>query len=286
MTINPTYGVWLLLGLLITGSVVAENSADDVTVVSPPLIAIIIDDLGNQRAKGERVIALPGPVACAVIPHTAYSTYLAEEAYAAGKEVLLHLPMQPIEMERIAGPDQIRLDTDRSNLRRILNTDLDDVPHTVGINNHMGSLITRHPGHMEWLMDELKTRGDLFFIDSYTTASSVAYEMAIEKSVPTARRTVFLDTDITAENVAKEFERLKHTARKQGFAIAIGHPYLVTLDYLEKALPLLAEQGFQLVPVSRIVELGSSAREKSKESSVAVPHIDALSLLSGKADAS
>jgi hypothetical protein len=286
MTINPTYGVWLLLGLLITGSVVAENSADDVTVVSPPLIAIIIDDLGNQRAKGERVIALPGPVACAIIPHTAYGTYLAEEAYAAGKEVLLHLPMQPIEMERIAGPDQIRLDTDRSNLRRILSTDLDDVPHTVGVNNHMGSLITRHPGHMEWLMDELKTRGDLFFIDSYTTASSIAHEMAIEKGVPTARRTVFLDTDISAANVAKEFERLKQTARKQGFAIAIGHPYLVTLDYLEKALPLLAEQGFQLVPVSRIVELGRSAQEKPKESLVVVPHIDALSLLSDKADAS
>ncbi len=286
MTMNPTYRVWLLLGLLITGQVVAEKSADGVTVVLPPLIAIIIDDLGNQRAKGERVIALPGPVACAVIPHTAYGTYLAEKAYAAGKEVLLHLPMQPIEMGRIAGPDQIRLDTDRSNLRRILNADLDDVPHTVGVNNHMGSLITRHPGHMEWLMDELKTRGDLFFIDSYTTASSVAHEMAIEKGVPTARRTVFLDTVISAANVASEFERLKQEARKRGYAIAIGHPYTVTLDYLEKALPLLAEQGFQLVPVSRIVELGDTAQGNPKETIVAVPHIDTLTLLSGEADAS
>ena len=286
MMMSPIYRVWLLLGLLIIGQVVAENSADSTTVISPPLIAIIIDDLGNQRAKGERVIALPGPVACAVMPHTAYGTYLAEKAYAAGKEVLLHLPMQPIEMERIAGPDQIRLDTDRSNLRRILNADLDDVPHTVGVNNHMGSLITRHPGHMEWLMDELKIRGDLFFIDSYTTASSVAHEMAIEKGVPTARRTVFLDTDISAANVASEFERLKQEARKRGYAIAIGHPYPVTLDYLEKALPLLAEQGFQLVPVSRIVELVDTEQEKSKESIVAVPHIDALTLLSGEADAS
>jgi hypothetical protein len=79
--------------------------------------------------------------------------------------------------------------------------------------------------------------------------------MALEKGVPTARRNVFLDNKMSASGIAEEFARLKREATEQGFAIAIGHPYAVTLDYLEKQIPLLAEEGFKLVPVSRVIEL-------------------------------
>jgi hypothetical protein len=255
MTINFIKGGLSVLGLIITSFALANPAASLATNKSPALIAIIIDDLGNQRQSGKRVIELPGPVVCAVMPHTAHANYLAEAAHAAGKEVMLHLPMQSVEMERFAGPGEINLDADQRDVRRILSSDLQDVPHAVGVNNHMGSLITRHPGHMEWLMDELSRRGGLYFIDSYTTAASIAYQMAVEKGVPAARRNVFLDNEMSTTNIAKEFERLKSEAMEQGFAIGIGHPYPVTLDYLEKALPLLAEQGFRLVPVSTIVEL-------------------------------
>ena len=271
MTIKAIkYGL-TTLGFLFHALVVAnpaERMEDSIELSdTTPLIAIIIDDLGNQKESGNRVIALPGPVACAVMPHTAYANYLAEAAYVAGKEVMLHLPMQPVEMNRYSGPGEINLDTNQSNMRQILNADLNAVPHTVGVNNHMGSLITRHPGHMEWLMDELGRRGNLYFIDSYTTASSIAYQMALEKGVPTARRNVFLDNEMSASNIAMEFARLKREATEYGFAIAIGHPYTVTLDYLEKELPLLAEQGFKLVPVSRIVELQESINVVASQSS-------------------
>ena len=123
------------------------------SVSEPPvLIAVIIDDLGNQRGAGERTVELEGPVACAIMPHTRHATYLAQRAFAVGKEVMLHLPMQPMQMQRIAGPGEISLDTQRRQLEHILQIDLDSVPHVVGVNNHMGSLITRHPGHMRWLM--------------------------------------------------------------------------------------------------------------------------------------
>jgi polysaccharide deacetylase 2 family uncharacterized protein YibQ len=259
MTINFMKGALCVLGLLLSPFTLANAAANDGAQDSPVLIAIIIDDLGNQRESGNRVIALPGPVVCAVMPHTAYANYLAEAAHAAGKEVMLHLPMQSVEMERFTGPGEISLDNDQRDMQRILSADLKEVPHTVGVNNHMGSLITRHPGHMEWLMDELSRRGDLYFIDSYTTAASVAYQMAVEKGVPAARRNVFLDNEMSTTNIAKEFERLKSEAKEQGFAIGIGHPYPITLAYLEKALPLLAEQGFRLVPVSTIVELQQGA---------------------------
>jgi len=220
-----------------------------------PMIAVIIDDLGNQRLPGLRTIGLEGPIACAIMPHTAQATYLAEQAFVAGKEVILHLPMQPIEMNRIAGPGEISLDTDRDALAYILEQDLRSVPHTVGVSNHMGSLITRHPGHMRWLMQELAQRGNLFFLDSFTTPDSVAYEIALETGIPAGRRHIFLDNVQTQAAVQFQFEQLKRRARTYGYAIGIGHPYPATLDYLQTALPALEQQGFQLVPVSRIITL-------------------------------
>jgi uncharacterized protein len=258
--------VWLPLSLLVILTAGAAETGLHGQTGKParPLIAIIIDDLGNQRGLGERAIALPGPVACSVIPGTAYGTYLAEQANVAGKEVMLHLPMQAMRdaghgASDPAGQEVIRLDTDQANLSEILTADLASVPHTVGINNHMGSLITRHPGHMQWLMEALLSHGDLFFVDSYTTAASIAYETALENGVPAARRDIFLDHEKSAENIKQAFERLKREARQRGYAVAIGHPNEATLAFLERALPDLIDEGFELVPVSRIVTLSTPA---------------------------
>ena len=243
-----------------------------------PMIAIIIDDLGNQKLLGERTVNLPGPVACAIMPHTAYSTHLAELAHRAGKEVILHLPMQGMDMQRIAGPGEISLDTTAQHLEVILSADLQDVPHAVGINNHMGSLITQHPGHMRWLMDDLNKRGDLFFVDSYTTAASVAYAAALDAGIASARRDVFLDNE-AGSDIAAAFEQLKAEARAKGSAIGIGHPYAPTLSFLEQALPLLADQGFVLVPVGRLVSTSgepvfSDSRADNSGSMTAVPPME------------
>lgn len=224
------------------------------SAVGPALIAIIIDDLGNQLGAGRRVVALPGPVACAFMPHTAHAERLANSAHAAGKEVMLHLPMQPMDMQRIAGPGEISLENGRAELGRILATDLASVPHAVGINNHMGSLITRHPGHMGWLMDELAARGNLFFVDSFTSAASVAYRLAQERGIPTVRRHVFLDDDPAPDAVAAQFRRLLRQAKARGYAVGIGHPYPATLDHLEAALPELEAAGIRLVTVSTLTD--------------------------------
>jgi polysaccharide deacetylase 2 family uncharacterized protein YibQ len=218
-----------------------------------PLLAIIIDDLGNQRRLGMQAVELPGPVACAFMPHTPYAAELAERAHVNGKEVMLHLPMQPNEMQRIAGLGEISLDNQRGDLRRILASDLATVPHVVGINNHMGSLITRHPGHMAWLMDELAVRGNLFFVDSYTTAASVALATALERGVPAVRRHVFLDDDPAPAAVAEQFARLQQHARRRGFAVGIGHPYPATLAFLQSQLPELSAAGFELVSIQEIL---------------------------------
>ncbi len=218
-----------------------------------PRIAVIIDDLGYQLHAGERTIALPGPVACAILPGAPRARYLANVANAQGKEVLLHLPMQAVGPETSVEATRMTLDMSRSSFAATFDAAFESVPHAIGINNHRGSLLTRHPGHMQWLMEELLEHDGLFFVDSFTTAESVALQIASELGVHAIRRDVFLDPDKTSLTLHREFERLKSVARKRGSAIAIGHPYEATLTLLERELPRLAEQGFHLVPVSELV---------------------------------
>lgn len=220
-----------------------------------PRVTVIIDDLGYALLAGERAINLPGPVAYAVLPGTPRATRLAEEAYASGKEVLLHLPLQALDDSDPEEPGALRLDMSRAVFTRTFIEDIEAVPHAIGINSHRGSLLTRHPGHMNWLMEAIRDRGDLFFVDSYTTAASIALKLAHESGVPAARRDVFLDPDRSPETVVREFARLKKLARQNGFAIGIGHPYPATLAYLEEELPKLRSDGFELISISELIAL-------------------------------
>ena len=224
-----------------------------VALAAAPRIAIIIDDVGDREADGARAVALAGPVALAFLPHAPYARSLAERAHDGGKEVLLHLPLEATS-GKDPGPGAIVLDTGEAAFRRIFASDLASVPHAVGVNNHMGSLLTRHPGHMGWLMDEIRARPPLFFVDSYTAVESVALSAANEHGIAAARRDVFLDTDPSAEAVAFQFERLLELARTQGTALGIGHPYPATLELLERELPRLAEHGVELVGVAALIE--------------------------------
>jgi polysaccharide deacetylase 2 family uncharacterized protein YibQ len=222
-------------------------------VAESPRIAIIIDDLGYQLEAGHRSINLPGPVACAILPSTPRATKLAETAFANGKEVLLHLPLQARSEDGRPEPGGLLLDMSREQFTTTFAKNLDSVPHAIGVNSHRGSMLTRHPGHMNWLMEELFKRGDLFFVDSYTTHQSVALQLARENGVPALRRDVFLDPDRQLETVQREFERLKDLARKNGAAVGIGHPFPSTLARLERDIPKLNDEGIELVSISELV---------------------------------
>jgi hypothetical protein len=241
--IGAIFGLALLL---LAGPVTADAAR--------PLIAIIIDDLGYERAAGERAIRLPGPVTFAVLPCTPRGSYLAERAHAAGKDVILHLPLQAESRDQKPDPGSLLLDMSRAEFVDTLRADMATVPYLSGINSHRGSLLTRHPGHMGWLMDEIARHESLFFVDSYTTAESVALVIAAENGVPSIKRDVFLDPDRDPATLPREFARLKKLADAQGFAVGIGHPYAATLDFLESALPGLYADGYELVRVSSLVD--------------------------------
>ncbi|MDJ0699436.1 MAG: divergent polysaccharide deacetylase family protein [Woeseiaceae bacterium] len=215
-------------------------------------VVIIIDDLGYKYDEGRRAIALPGAVSFAVLPGTPRARQLAESAHRAGKDVLLHLPLQAVSHEGPPEPGGIMLDMSRERLRETFASALESVPFVIGVNNHRGSLLTRHPGHMRWLMEEIRAREDLFFVDSFTTPRSVALQMAREAGISAVRRDVFLDDDTSPEAIAREFERMKRLAKQRGTVVAIGHPHRTTLALLERELPGLKQDGIELVPVSAL----------------------------------
>lgn len=234
-----------------------------------PQIAIIIDDLGYAQAVGERVIALPGPVACAILPGTPRAAALARQARVYRKEVLVHLPMQAANFDGNEDPGTLTLEMDRNDLAAVLVAALEAVPYAIGVSNHRGSLLTRHPGHMQWLMDELRTHPPLFFIDSYTTHHSVALQIAAESGVRAVKRDVFLDADPAPERIRAELGRLMRLAREHGSAVAIGHPYESTLAVLEEELPRLAAAGIDLVPISALVTNSRPPAYSNRDSAVA-----------------
>lgn len=220
---------------------------------APTYIAIILDDLGNDEAAGMRALALPGAVTYAILPRLAHTALLAERAHAQGREVMLHLPMQAITGKAL-GPDGLTMDMTAPAFHATIADALASVPYVRGVNNHMGSLLTRHPGAMQWLMQALHRRGDLYFVDSRTNEHTVAELFARSTGLATSRRDVFLDNRRDSTYIRAQLTDLIRKARLQGSAIGIGHPYPETLDVLAAELPRLAAQNVQLVPVSQLLD--------------------------------
>lgn len=226
---------------------------------APTYIAIIIDDIGNNRRAGERAIDIQAHLTFAVIPETQHAIRLASYAHKAGKEVMVHLPMENT-MNQPLGDLALTTGLSERDVGMVFDRAVRLVPFATGINNHMGSALTQEPQAMAWLMRSVK-RHKLFFVDSRTTHKSVASEMAVQENIRTASRDVFLDNDRSLYGIDKEFRRLLALAKQRKTAIAIGHPYPSTLQYLEHALPMLKDEGIRLIPVSEMLNLRLAERQ-------------------------
>nr|WP_240923294.1 divergent polysaccharide deacetylase family protein [Pseudomonas otitidis] len=217
-----------------------------------PRLALIIDDLGQTPERDRRVLALPATVALAIIPETPHATDLARRAHDARRTVMLHLPMDPA-----GGPFAWHPDLPEAELARRLDAAFAAVPYSQGVNNHMGSRMTAQPEAMAWLMKRLQA-DHRFFVDSRTSAATVAAAEAQKAGLASLSRDVFLDDDQHPEAIARQFEAALNLARKQGTAVMIGHPHPATLALLERELPRLAERGFELVSVPQMIALRSN----------------------------
>ncbi len=220
-------------------------------IAGAPGLAIIIDDVGHGYASGRQLIDLPFPVALAVLPYTPAGPRLATEAAAAGKTVMLHLPMENLAGSS-PGPGGLYAHMGKQEFMRTLEETLDSLPGVQGVNNHMGSRLTALRPQMDWVMAELAERG-LFFIDSRTQAATQAAFAARAHGLPSLSRDVFLDNARNAPAMEAALQLALGRARKQGFAVLIGHPYPETLAFLASRVSQVPERdGVQLVSLESL----------------------------------
>lgn len=232
--------------------VAAGGSAGNRASTSSARLAIILDDLGYDQASADAVLKIPFRLTVSVIPGLPRSTEVAEEAQSRGDEVILHLPMESESDTAPAEPVELRVGMPLDQVNQILESMLESVPGAAGVNNHEGSRATADRGLMQELMPALRRRG-LFFVDSRTTAKTVAYDVARQDGVLAASRNVFLDDTPSREAILSQLDLAAREARKKGSAIAIGHPHPATIAALEEGLPRIHAQGIELVFVSSLV---------------------------------
>jgi len=217
-------------------------------------IAIVIDDLGMDMKQARDIISLPAKITFAIMPGLAQSRNVAELAKQNSHEVLIHVPMEYRGKNGKPAPGILRSDMTPMEFLNTVSSDVDSVPGAVGINNHEGSALTENKEAMKFLMAELKAR-NLMFLDSLTSAKSVAYATAKEFGLKSGKRDVFLDNDIdNPVSIRKQLDELVEVARKNGKAIGIGHPHPVTIIELRKWLADAGNQGIEIVPVSRLMQ--------------------------------
>lgn len=233
------------LSLLVSLSVGAQTM--------PAKVAIIIDDIGYQKTD-PALIQLPHALTFAVMPFAPHGKEMAHLAKQHRKEVMLHMPMEAVALNHLLGKGALRSSMNQQQVQTALRSALEDVPHAVGVNNHMGSRFTALPEHMDWAMQVIAQRG-LYFVDSKTTAKSVGAQISQQHQVRHRSRDVFLDNNKSYSALDAQFNELIRVANHHGSAVGIGHPYPETLRYLQKNLSRLKTAGIELVPMSALLDL-------------------------------
>lgn len=215
--------------------------------------AIIMDDLGRDLETARDLLAIDLPVTFAILPGEAYAAKVATLAHRGGREVMIHIPMEPQSYPATnPGADALLLGQSTEEIRRRFQDFVERVPYAVGGNNHMGSRFTEYREGMEVVLAAMKET-DLFFVDSRTTGHSVAYAEARRAGVPAAARDLFLDNEQDVEQISREIRKLAVLADRQGQAVGICHPYAQTLEALRREAPYLKQQGIEIVPVSQLL---------------------------------
>lgn len=233
-----------------TDPVLAFAVASDVPK-STPVIAIVIDDMGLDRANGQLAVALPGPLTLSFLTYADNLSTWVAKAREGGHEVMAHVPMEPLSKRENPGPKALTVALSNADVEKRMATLLDPWSGYVGINNHMGSKFTADKDRMSVVIEALKARG-LLWLDSKTTGSSVGSELARAAGVPSVDRDVFLDNVQTEDEVWKELANAEQIARQRGTAIAIGHPHKTTIAVLREWMKTLSDKGIGIVPLTEV----------------------------------
>ncbi|MDR2933699.1 MAG: divergent polysaccharide deacetylase family protein [Rickettsiales bacterium] len=230
-----------------------RNALDFVPKNGVPMIAIIIDDMGLDVIRSNRVLDIDAPITAS---YMAYAVNLQNQilrAKQAGKEVMMHIPMEAKNRTHDEGPDVLKDNYSAEVLREIMRKQIKKSDAIIGVNNHMGSKFTDDFASMNAVLDVVKDAG-LLFVDSKTSAKSVAVKVADALKLPNVARDIFLDNHPSEKEVEQQLEMLERFAKRKGYAVAIGHPRDDTINVLKRWVGDVERRGFQIVPISAIIK--------------------------------
>lgn len=225
-------------------------------------LVIVVDDVGYRMDRLRELLKIPLDLTIAVLPDTPYDQRSAELARAAGRQVIVHMPMEPEDYPKVdPGPCALTRSMTGSEIKTTLKRCLEMVPGAVGMNNHMGSSFTRDKTSMAHVGDYL-AQTHWFFLDSLTTPDSVAAEVISARNIPTGRRDFFADHDRNRKQIESQFMKAIALAKKRGHAILICHPYAVTIYVLQKLFNKSVFAKVQVVPAGDLI---ASAQTRIQE---------------------
>ena len=219
-----------------------------------PKIALVIDDIGGEMPIATELLQWDLPLTLSVLPFTLHAKTIARKAHQKGKEVILHVPMEPHGYPKVKPGEGVLLERmDEESLLRQLSKDIEAVPHVKGASNHMGSRLMESSEKVKIILSELKRR-DLFFLDSRTTPQTVGLQVAQGLGMKAMERSLFIDHSLDEEDIKERIEKLIQLSLSNGRAIGIGHPHPETVKSLKEMLPKIKEKGIEIVLLSSLME--------------------------------
>jgi polysaccharide deacetylase 2 family uncharacterized protein YibQ len=233
---------------------VPEEGRKEKEAPPPPAarLALIIDDGGYSLERLKGLLGLGRPMTFAILPNLPHSRDAALLAHREGAEVMLHLPMEPQEIERYSlEKDTVLTGMEKTEIQAILHKGLKQIPHARGVNNHMGSKATEDLRVMNALMEVLKKEG-LYYVDSHTSPRSAGAQAARRAGVAFAGNDRFIDHERDVEAIKKAIRLAMKTAKQEGKAVAIGHPHPSTVRAIREMVPEIESQGIRMVLASEV----------------------------------
>lgn len=219
-------------------------------------LIFVFDDAGHSLEQLEYFLRLPFPCTIAVLPRLRYSAESARRIREAGKEVILHQPMQAINPHIDPGPGAIQPQHSSTEIKEIVRKNLTELWPVAGMNNHEGSLITADPVAVSAVLDIVAEK-NIFFLDSRTTAKTVVPQAAKERNMLVWERAVFIDNEKNKKAMEEQIRKGLRIAQEKGYAIMIGHIACTELaSLLGELYPLFSAQGFSCSTITQIAQKG------------------------------
>lgn len=251
--------ICMCLGFVGNKVVASEVPANKVSG-KPAYVIIIIDDWGNNMAGSEEMLKLPIPLTGAVIPGMPFDKDDAKKLHDAGKEVILHVPLEP-EQGKVSwlGPKGITVGMSEEKIRNLLDEAKETIPYLKGMNNHMGSKAMNDDRIVKNLI-KFAAENNLYFVDSGTTKTTLSEKYTKENNLSFLKRDVFLDNTPSTESVKNKLRELEEIAKEKGYAIGIGHvgpqKGLNTARAIKELIPQMQKEGITFITVSQLLEMG------------------------------